>query len=71
MKKLILSFAAAAMAVTPVVATAADAQRSSQPAEDVSEMGGSATILAILAAAAVIVGIIIAVDGDDEDAVSA
>ena len=67
MKKFMLPIAAVAMAATPVVATAADAQRSSQPAEDVSEMGGSATILAILAAAAVIAGIIIAVDGDDDD----
>lgn len=67
MKKLILPFAAVAMAATPVVATAADAQRSSQPAGEVSEAGGSATIIALLAAAAVIAGIIIAVDDDDDD----
>lgn len=67
MKKFMLPIAAVAMAATPVVATAADAERSSQPGEAVSEAGGSATIIAILAMAAVIAGIIIAVDDDEDD----
>ncbi|MBX7540828.1 hypothetical protein [Qipengyuania sphaerica] len=41
--------------------------RASQAADQKSEMaGGAGLIIAILAAAAVIVGIIIAVDGDDD-----
>ncbi len=67
MKKFMLPIAAVAMAATPVVATAADVQRSTETADQVSEAGGSATIIAILAAAAVIAGIIIAIDDDDED----
>ncbi|MBY6217874.1 hypothetical protein [Qipengyuania aquimaris] len=67
MKKLILPIAAIALGATPVVATAADAQRSSQPADEVSEAGGTATIVAIIAAAAVIIGIIAATEDDDDD----
>ena len=67
MKKFILPFAAVAMAATPVVATAADAQRSSQPVEESAELAGSSLIIAVLAAAAVIAGIIIAADDNDED----
>ncbi|MCA0977645.1 hypothetical protein LCM19_04635 [Qipengyuania flava] len=68
MKKFILPFAAVAMAATPVVATAADAQRSSQPVEESAELaGGPGLIIAVLAAAAVIAGIIIAADDDDDD----
>ena len=67
MKKFILPFAAVAMAATPVVATAADAQRSSQPVEESAELAGLSLIIAALAAAAVIAGIIVAADDDDDD----
>ena len=70
MKKLILPIAAAAMAATPVIATAAEVERGTEAVEATSEMGGKATILAVLAAAAVIAGIIIAVDDDDDAPVS-
>lgn len=71
-KKIMISASAAAVALAPVAATAADVspisvERQSEEAAESSELGGSSMILAILAAAAVIVGIIIAVDGDDED----
>ena len=68
MKKIMLPLAAVAMTAMPVVANAADLQRSSQPSKDASELGGgSSVIIAILAAAAVIAGIIVAVDGGDDD----
>ena len=69
MKKVLLSLAAGALVATPVAATAADAQRGSEPAGETAELrgSGSATILAVLALAAIIAGIIIAVDEDEDD----
>ena len=60
--------AAVSLAVAPAMAQAAD--RTSAPAEEKSELGGTGIILALLAAAAVIGGIIIAADGGDDDPVS-
>ncbi len=60
--------AALTLAVSPVVAQAAD--RTSAPVKGESEFG-SGLLIAILAAAAIIGGIIIAADGGDDDPVSA
>lgn len=54
-----------AIAVQPVKMSSVD--RGTETVTTKSEMGGSATILAVLAAVAVIVGIIIAVDDDTTD----
>lgn len=67
MKKVLLPVAALAMAATPVVASASDAVRASEPAQTKAEIGGSSVIIAILAAAAVIAGIIVATDDDEDD----
>ncbi|QZD89457.1 hypothetical protein K3148_11650 [Qipengyuania aurantiaca] len=52
-----------AIAVQPVKMSSVE--RGAEAATSESELGGSATILAVLAAVAVILGIIIAVDDDD------
>ena len=52
-----------AIAVQPVKMSGVE--RGTEAATSESELGGSATILAVLAAVAVILGIIIAVDDDD------
>ena len=55
--------AAASLAVAPAVA----AERSAAPIEGESEMAGASGILiGILAAAAIITGLVIAADGDDD-----
>lgn len=65
-KRLIaLTSAAVAMVATPMVANAAVAQRSAAPVEGEQELGGS-ILIAVLAVAAVVAGIIIISDGDDE-----
>lgn len=56
---------AGAIAVQPVKMSSVE--RGTESVKSKSEMGGSATILAVLAAVAVIVGIIIAVDDDTTD----
>ncbi len=76
MKKILISASAAAMVAAPVAASAADAapvavERSSKEAGKASEMGGTGLIIALLAGIAVITGIIIAADGDDDTPVSA
>lgn len=53
------------LATAPAIAEVSLA-RTSAPVEDESEMGGSGLLIAILAGAAVIAGIIIAADGDDD-----
>lgn len=63
--------AAAAAALTLVASPAvAQAERASAPVSDESEIGGSGMVLAILAVAAIIAGLIILVD-DGDDPVSA
>lgn len=64
-RNLAAAAAALSLVAAPVVAQSAS-ERSSAPAEEGSEMGGTSWILAILAFAAIIAGIIIAVDGDDD-----
>jgi hypothetical protein len=68
MKFRTLAAAAAVATMGAVPALAAD--RTAAPVSDESEMGGS-IVLAILAAAAFIAAIYIAVDGGDDDPVSA
>ncbi len=61
-----------ALIATPVVAQATTADRASAPVGATSELeGGSGIILAILAAAAIIAGIIIAADNEDDVPTSA
>jgi len=69
MKKVIVSIAAAAVVAMPVTASAVEAsiQTSTAPVIEENELeGGSGVIVAILAAAAIIAGIIIAADGSDD-----
>lgn len=67
-KKLSLATAAAALALSPTIGYAAQANvdRSSAPTAAESNLEGNGIILALLAAAAVIAGIILIADGDDE-----
>lgn len=76
MTKIFAATAALGMALAPVAASAgtraADVvpatytvDRASADAENTAELGGSSLVIAALAAIAVIVGIIIAVDDDD------
>ena len=62
-----------AVAIAGMVTSPALAQtdRASAPAAGEAEMGGSGTLLAILAVALIIAAVIIAADGGDEVAVSA
>jgi hypothetical protein len=68
MKFRTLAAAAAVATMGAVPAIAAD--RTAAPVSGESEMGGS-IVIALLAAAAVIAGIIIAVDSGDDEPVSA
>ena len=71
-KKLCLATGAAALAIAPVAASAEVVDRSSaEVAQEESLAGrGSSTILAVLALAAVVAGIIIAIDDDEDSPVS-
>lgn len=64
-RKLAAAAAALSLTAAPIAAQAAT-QRTAAPAEEGSEMSGSTWILALLAFAAIIAGIIIAVDGSDD-----
>ncbi len=66
MKNLVLSLAAAATVLVPVGVGAVAANRAVAPVEEGSELsGGSAILVGILGAAAVIVGIVALTDDDD------
>lgn len=68
-KSTALAFSAAILIATPVVAQATAADRTSAPVGQVSNLEGENGILiAVLAAAAVIAGIVIIADGDDDPA---
>jgi hypothetical protein len=76
-KNALFATAAAALAIAPVAAQAQSAnaptvERSAKPvSKKAGQMeGGSGVLLGLLAAAAVIAGIVIAVDGGDDDPVS-
>ncbi|WP_234033846.1 hypothetical protein [Qipengyuania gaetbuli] len=49
------------------VSAEAPVSRASKRSEQKSEIGGSAVLIAVLAAAAVIAGIVVATDGDDSN----
>jgi hypothetical protein len=66
LKTIALGTAAAAMASAPVLASSLSAERSDAPVANEAELGGDGMIIGILAAAAVIAGIIIIADGDDD-----
>lgn len=72
MKLRTLAAAAAAItiAATPAIAEAS-MDRAAAPLSGESKLGGSGTILALLAAAAIIAGIVILADGGSDDPVSA
>ncbi|MEM1196178.1 MAG: hypothetical protein AAGH57_08755 [Pseudomonadota bacterium] len=64
-----LAAAALALAAGPVLAQATF-ERASAPVDAESKMGGSSLIIGVLAASAIIAGIIVAADSDDEEGVS-
>lgn len=66
-----LATAAAALAFVPAVASAQSADRAAPAVSQDENMEGSGVIIAVLAVAAVIAGIIVAVDGGDDAPVSA
>ncbi|QIQ86848.1 hypothetical protein [Erythrobacter sp.] len=68
-RNIALATAAVSLAASPAIAEAAF-ERSVAPVEGESEVGGSGILLAVLAGAAIIGGIIIAADGSDDNAVS-
>lgn len=63
--------AAAALTATPVMAQSIDAERAAAPVSQAEQLGedgrGPGLLLAFLAAAVIIAGIIIALDDDDVD----
>ncbi len=65
-KKASVALAIASMAVAPVAASAAPVARAEASMTEQNDLRGSGIILALLAAAAVIAGIIIAADGTDD-----
>lgn len=72
-RNLLAATAAISLAASPALAqSSANVDRTSAPvAQDESELQGSGIILAILAAAAVIAGIIIIADNGDDTPISA
>lgn len=72
-RTLLAATAAISLAASPALAqTSVTAERVAAPVQGESELeGGSGIIIAILAAAAIIAGIVIAVDGSDDTPVSA
>lgn len=68
LRNLVAAAAALTLVASPAVA---QADRASAPISDESEIGGSNIVLAILAVAAVIAGLILLLDNNDDDSVSA
>lgn len=69
-RNLAAAAAAAALVTTPVVAQAATSVRTSAPAKDSNDLSGGSLVLAVLAVAAIIAGIVIAADGGSDTPVS-
>ncbi|WP_202390127.1 hypothetical protein [Tsuneonella aeria] len=63
LRKLPIALSAAALAISPVAVQAAQAQRATAPVTEDSQLGGS--LLWIVAAIALVVGIILIADDDD------
>jgi hypothetical protein len=71
LKKAAISLAATSMIVAPVAASAAPAARAASAVDGQSELEGSTSwIIAVLALAAIIGGIIIASDNNDDSPTS-
>ncbi len=71
LKKAAITLAATSMIAAPVAASAADATPSVSTVDGQSELaGGSGWIVAVLALAAIIGGIVIASDNDDDNPTS-
>lgn len=76
LKKAAVSLAATSMIAAPVVASAApaagafDGARATSTAEGESELTGSGWIIGLLALAAIVVGIVIASDNNDDNPTS-
>ncbi|MDY7097426.1 MAG: hypothetical protein SXU28_04750 [Pseudomonadota bacterium] len=68
-RNIAMATAAVSLAAAPAIAQA-DFARASAPVSGESELEGSGIILGILAAAAIIAGIVIAADGGDDSSVS-
>ncbi|MDJ0979875.1 MAG: hypothetical protein QNI87_15220 [Erythrobacter sp.] len=68
-RNIAMATAALSLATAPAIAQATF-ERASAPIEGESELQGSGVILGVLAAAAIIAGIVIAVDDGDDDSVS-
>lgn len=68
LRNLTAALGAMGLVTTPMLAQAADAPaaREGAPVESAEEMGGSGIVLAILALAAIVGGIVIAVDDEDD-----
>lgn len=66
LKKAAISLAATSMIAAPVAASAFEGARSVSTVDGQSELEGSSWIIAVIALAAVIGGIIIASDNDDD-----
>ena len=65
-KKAAIALAATSMIAAPVAASAAPALESISSTEGQNELEGSSWIIAIVALAAIIAGIVIASDNDDD-----
>ena len=65
----LLAIAALSLAAAPIAATAQDTSRESASVSDASNLGADGpTITALVAIAALIAGVIIVADGEDDDA---
>ncbi len=69
LRKLAFATAAASLAISPVAAQAAPASRASALILEQDELAGG-YILPVLAVIAIVVGIILLTDNDDDDTVS-
>lgn len=67
-KTFVLSLAAAATLLAPISVSALAAERAVAPIEEANELsGGSSLLVGLVAAAAVIAGIVVASGGSDND----
>ena len=66
LKKAAISLAATSMIAAPVAASAAPALESISTVDGQSELEGSSWIIALVALAAIVAGIVIATDNDDD-----
>ena len=65
----LLAIAALSLAAAPIAATAQDTSRESASVSDASNLGADGpTITALVAIAALVAGVIIVADGEDDDA---